>query len=121
MTQPSLALCALIAAAFAPTLAHAAGAPATNGKRYLRKGAVVCRERGDAARVAGAKNSLRHFSQLRALIAQGRCVSYASRTPLLEMGTPLRVGTIDLVEVRSEDRPLEWRWTLNVDIGPHAR
>jgi len=104
---------------FVCALASAATAAPQAGRRYLRKGAIVCHDRADMMRIAGAKNSLRHFSQIRALVGEGRCQSFARRIPLLEAEVAAHVAAVDILEIRTEDQPQELRWALSSDIGDH--
>ena len=88
---------------------------------FVRRSGVVCRQNSDILKVGRAINTMRHFGQIRTLVAEGRCQIYAARRTIIDIESTKPSGRIDAVQVRTEDKPHELRWMLRKDLGEIAR
>jgi hypothetical protein len=110
---------AVLVALIAHTASAANGAQAR--KYFVRRGGVVCQKRSDILKIGRSFNTLRHFKQLRASLAEGRCQIYETRSALAGIDLTEPHTPISPVRVRTEDKPTELRWMLRKDLGELAR
>jgi hypothetical protein len=109
----------VFAAALVALIADTASAAnsAQARKYFVRRGGVVCQKKSDISKIGRSLNTLRHFKQIRASLAQGQCQRYATRNAIAKIELTEPDTPISPVQVRTEDKPNELRWMLRKDLG----
>lgn len=86
------------------------------GALFVKKDAVVCARKQDIVKVRKALNTLRHFGQIRALVAGGRCQIYGRREKIVGFRPSSPANRLAAVQIRTEDSPDVARWILQMDL-----
>jgi hypothetical protein len=97
------------------------GAASSERRYFVRRGSVVCQNKFDILKVGRTINTMRHFGQIRTLVAEGRCRISSTRRAVSDIGVIERHSINDAVRIRTEDKPHELRWVLRKDVGEFAR
>ncbi len=89
-------------------------------KYFVRRGGVVCQKKSDILKIGRTLNTLRHFKQLRALLADGRCQTYPTRIAIIELKMAEPSTPVSPAQIKTQDKASESRWLLRADLGELA-
>jgi hypothetical protein len=107
---------ALLALFMAFALHPGLAASASEGRYFIRRGGVVCQNESDILKIKRTLNTMRHFAQIRTLVARGHCRMAGTRRVIVNIRASEHPSVNGAIRVRTQDKPLQTRWALREDM-----